>query len=242
VDAERDESFETGLAELVGQESAEACVAVLESQASPSTDRRSLIASFRSRGADPASWGQWLDALSFGEGAAAGRIDINRAPVEVLAVIPGFDEGIAQQIVDARASLTAEEIASVIWPLEQGLVDEEGMLSAVDRITTRSVRWVLRAEAGVATVRERSAGIDSLEDAQRARSGMAGEEADTLADRVAMDYLVDFSGDRPVVVPLGEVSIAGELAAVARVLADAREADGEFEPMPEPASRTGGRP
>lgn len=242
VDAERDEAFATGLSEVVGEESAEACIAVLESQTNPSTDRRALINSFKSQGADPASWGQWLDALCFGDGVSAGRIDINRAPLEVLAVIPGFDEDVAQQIVDFRVSASPEEIASVIWPLEQGLVDEEGMLAAVDRITTRSVRWVLRAEAGMATVRERAVGIDSLEDAQRARAGMAGEETDTLADRVAMDYLVDFSGARPVVVPLGEVSIAGELAAVARVLADAREADGDFGMAPEPAPGTGGRP
>lgn len=242
VDAERDEAFVTTLSEVVGAESAEACVEVLESQSRPSTDRRALINAFKGQGADAASWGQWLDALSFGEGAVTGRIDISRAPVEVLAVIPGFGEEIAQQIVDARRSLGADELCSVLWPLEQGIVDEEGMLAAVDRITTRSVRWVLRAEAGVGTVRERAVGVDSLEDAERIRAGMAGDDQEKLADRVAMDYLVDFSGERPVVVPLGEVSIAGELAAVSRVLADAREARGDFDPAPAPASRTGGQP
>ena len=242
VDAERDEAFVTELSEVVGSESAEACVAALENQSNPSTDRRGLINTFKSQGADPESWGQWLDALRFGDGVLTGRIDISRAPVEVLAVIPGFDEEVAQQIVDARRSLGAEELCSVLWPLEQGIVDEEGMLAAVDRITTRSVRWVLRAEAGVGTVRERAVGVDSLEDAERIRAGVAGDDQEKLADRVAMDYLVDFSGDRPVVVPLGEVSIAGELAAVSRVLADAREAEGDFDPTPVPPARTGGRP
>lgn len=203
--------------------------------------RRAIVSLLREQGQDASSWGYWLDACAVTADPVAGRIDINRAPVEVLAVIPGFDEGIAQQIVDARGSMGSEALCSVLWPYEQGLVDEEGMLSAVDRITTRSVRWVLRAEAGVATVRERAVGVDSLEDARRIRAGMAGEDRDRLGDRVAMDYLVDFSGERPVVLPLGEVSIAGELAAVSRVLADAREAGGELDPSAVPSSRTGGR-
>ncbi len=233
-------SFEPELAELVGEAAAGECVQFLMGQSSVPALPGPLASAALKGGVEPSAVGLWLDALAGEKATRAGCVDINRAPVEVLAVIPGFGPEVAQQIVDARQSLGAEETASILWPLEQGIVDEEGMLAAVDRITTRSVRWVLRAEAGVATVRERSAGIDSLEDAQRARAGMAGDDTDKLADRVAMDYLVDFSGERPVVVPLGEVSIAGELAAVARVLADAREAEGDFEPMPAP--RAGGRP
>lgn len=225
LDGELDEGFQTGLAEMVGQESAEFCVAMLEALPAQTRTRGSIAAWSRQAGSDQGP--VWLDVLDIDAGPAAGRIDINRAPVEVLAVIPGFGQEVAQRIVDARASLAADERTSVLWPLDEGLVDEKGMLEAVDRVTTRSVRWVLRAEAGMATVRERSVGIDSLEDAQRVRAGMAAADEDRLRDRVAMDLLVDFSGERPMVVPLGDVSIAGELAAVARVLDGAEGDDGD---------------
>ncbi len=222
-DGERDEGFRSGLVELVGEESAELCMAMLEVLPTQPPTRRAIAAWSSQGGLDQGS--TWLDAMDVGEGPVAGRIDINRAPVEVLAAIPGFSQEVAERIEDFRVSASADEIASVIWPLEQGLVDEEGMSAAVDRVTTRSVRWVLRAEAGMASVRERSVGIDSLEDARRARAGMAADDSDTLADRVAMDLLVDFSGPRPIIVPLGEVSLAGELAAVARVLAGSGDPD-----------------
>jgi len=216
-------------------------IEALRRMATPPTSLGAVAQALKDSSQSLATVGQALDIVCIGSAPARGRVDINRASVEVLAVLPGLDEESAQAIVDARRSLPPEQLVDPLWPLREGLVDEEGMLAALDRITTRSVRWVLRAEAGVATVRDRAVGIDSLEDAQRIRAGMAGDDQDELSDRVAMDYLVDFSGDRPVVVPLGEVSIAGELAAVAKALAAARGAEGDLDPSPERDS-IGGRP
>lgn len=181
--------------------------------------RGSIVSVLREQGVEASSWGTWLDVCAVGGEPVSGRIDINRAPAEVLAVIPGFDENVAQRIVDTRRMVPASELASVLWPLEQGLVDEEAMLLAVDRVTTRSVRWVLRAEAGMAVSRERSVSVDSIEDVERIRNRLALAEEDRLADRVAMDLLVDFSGERPLVRPLGDVTIAMELGDIARALA-----------------------
>lgn len=230
-------SFEPDLAQVLGEGPARECVQYLVRDPVSPSDLRAFATSALRGGIDPAQLGLWLDGLTGGRGPVRGRIDINRAPVEVLATIPGFDDEVAQKIVDARVSAPAGELASVLWPLERGLVDEEGMLRAIDRVTTRSVRWVLRAEAGLAASRERSVGVDSVEDARRIADRSARDDLDRLADRVAMDLLVDFSGDRPVVVPLGEVSIAVELADVASVLSrDRGQAD-----APGPAGR-GGRP
>lgn len=204
--------------ELVGSQEGGSALARLlsEGQLGPAS-RGEIARSLRSVGQTLATSGQIFDGVCFGEGPARGRVDINRAPVEVLGVLPGLDEASAQAIVDARQSLAADELADPLWPLREGLVDEPSMILLLDRVTTRSVRWVLRAEAGMSSAsRERLVGVDSLEDVRRIRGQMAAAEEDRLEDRVAVDLLVDFSGSSPVVVPLGEVSIAGELAAVAR--------------------------
>lgn len=222
-----DDSMRDRLAEVLGERDVLGQLAsVLEGLDSPPGSPGAL-AERLVRQVSLTSAGQVLDAVCFDEGPARGRVDINRAPVEVLAALPGLDEEKAERIVDGRLGLGPDALRDPLWPLREGLVDESSMLEVLDRVTTRSVRWVLRAEAGMATVRERSVGIDSLEDAQRARAGMASADEDRLRDRVAMDLLVDFSGDRPVVIPLGDVSIAGELAAVSQVLAGADRDDEE---------------
>ncbi|MEQ8845695.1 MAG: hypothetical protein RIB58_12655 [Phycisphaerales bacterium] len=230
--------------ELIGQQEGGGALARLLERSGGVASRADVGRALRSVDQQLATSGQIFDGVCFGAEPARGRVDINRAPVEVLATLPGFDaDGVAQRLVDARQSLSAEDLASVLWPLEQGLVDEESMLLAVDRVTTRSVRWVLRGEAGMAAAaRERSVGVDSLEDVQRIRAGMAAAEDDRLGDRVAMDLLVDFSGSGPVVVPLGEVTIAGELATVARAMRLASGDEGAMGLASEPDPEAGGRP
>lgn len=205
-------------AERIGPQEGGSALARLLGQGQMGPASRGEIArSLRSVGQTLATSGQIFDGVCFGEEPARGRVDINRAPVEVLAVLPGLDEASAQAIVDARQSLAAEELRDPLWPLREGLVDEPSMILLLDRVTTRSVRWVLRAEAGLsAASRERSVGVDSIEDVRRIRGQMAAADEDRLQDRVAMDLLVDFSEPTPVVVALGDVSIAGELAAVSR--------------------------
>ncbi|MFI4916655.1 MAG: hypothetical protein ACIAS6_09145 [Phycisphaerales bacterium JB060] len=220
-----DDSMRDRLAGVLGeQEGLEQVASLLEGLGSP-PGSPSELARGLGRQMSLSTCGRVLDVVGFGEGPVRGRVDINRAPVEVLAVLPGLDAEKAERIVEGRRSLGPEALRDPLWPLREGLVDESSMLEVLDRVTTRSVRWVLRAEAGMATVRERSVGIDSLEDAQRARAGMAVADEDRLQDRVAMDLLVDFSGDRPVVIPLGDVSVAGELAAVSQVLAGTDQDD-----------------
>ena len=222
-------------AEYIGpQEGGSALARVLGQRARGYGSRADLARALQSVEQSLVTSGQIFDGVCFGPQPARGRVDINRAPVEVLAVLPGMDEASAQSLVDARGSLSAQQLTDPLWPLREGLVDESNMILLLDRVTTRSVRWVLRAEAGLSVAsRERSVGVDSLEDAQRIRAGMAAAEDDRLQDRVAMDLLVDFSGARPVVVPLGEVSLAGELASVARAMRGAARSGDAMARAPE---------
>ncbi len=73
-----------------------------------------------------------------------GLVNVNTAPVEVLAALPGLDAGLAQSIVDARANLGAETKATTAWLLTQGLLDSESYKSIAPRLTTQGYQYRLR--------------------------------------------------------------------------------------------------
>ena len=73
-----------------------------------------------------------------------GLVNVNTAPVEVLAALPGLDAGVAQGIVDARANLGVEDRATTAWLLTQGLVDSETYKAIAPRLTTQGYQFRLR--------------------------------------------------------------------------------------------------
>ena len=113
-----------------------------------------------------------------------GRIDINRAPIHVLAAIPGFDAQIAKSIYKRRSSLSDEARADPMWPLREGLVSEDVFISAADWITTRSLQWRVRIEASIVNA-----------EAQRSESS---DQIGTAApmSRVVLDAIIDAAGAR----------------------------------------------
>jgi len=190
-----------------------------------------------------------MDLVCFSDRPSAGRVDINRAPVEVLAALPGLDEAAAGRIVDMRQRLAPEVLADVLWPVRENALMDMDYAPAIERVTTRSVRWVMRLEAGERAISDRTVGIDSPADARAVRRSAA--EGGALDGRVAMDLLVDFTGGRPVVTPLGDATIAADLDALAAVLPageadtidgigqDARDADDAAAPPPDDGARDG---
>ncbi|MEO1008175.1 MAG: hypothetical protein AAFX79_06390 [Planctomycetota bacterium] len=224
LDLEPDEQMREKIAELYSDEVAEFVIAMLRQLPGTRNSRSEFLGVLNQTGMDLRDGGAWMDGACFSATPGAGRVDINRASFEVLAALPGVGEERAAAIVDARGGLAAADLADPLWPYKEGLVDEEAMIGSIDRFTTRSVRWVLRLEAGTLLDDDRGVGIDSLADARRARAGDR-EDAGRLRDRVAMDLLVDFSGPTPVVVPLGDVTIADEVAQLGRLLGTAPEQD-----------------
>jgi DNA uptake protein ComE-like DNA-binding protein len=94
-------------------------------------------------------WDDVLDALTVESGEYRfGRLDINTAPYNALLALPGISPDQAAQIVEARETLPADQRWTVVWPVLEGIVDEDAFEAMVDRITTRSFTWRVRIAVG----------------------------------------------------------------------------------------------
>jgi hypothetical protein len=97
----------------------------------------------------PDEWPDILDALSSsGERELLGRVDINAAPLEALLALPGVSAEHAAQILAARQALSADERATIVWPVLRGIVPAEAFGALADRITVRSWKYRVRVASG----------------------------------------------------------------------------------------------
>lgn len=107
-----------------------------------------LIAILRRNKIPPEQWDALLAAVTTSdEQFNRGRVDLNLAPVEVLAAIPGLDRPAAEKIIDARARVSLADREKVTWPLTQGAVTPDQFEKASAWLTTHSLQWRVRVEA-----------------------------------------------------------------------------------------------
>ena len=78
------------------------------------------------------------------KGGVAGLVNVNTAPVEALARLPGLDPNLAQQVVDVRRNLDAQTKATVAWLYAQNLVDADAFKKVAPLVTARSSQFSLR--------------------------------------------------------------------------------------------------
>lgn len=72
---------------------------------------------------------------------AVGRVNINTAPAEVLAALPGIDETAAGEMVTRRADLTPEQKATIAWPVTENILAADAFKQAAPYITSRSFQY-----------------------------------------------------------------------------------------------------
>src|SRR5690606_13939789 len=95
-------------------------------------------------------WGPILDALTTTDHEfVPGRVDINTAPALVLAALPGLEGESAAGIVARRGSLAPDLRLSPAWLAEEALLSPEQYQAIADLVTTRSMQWRVRVEAGL---------------------------------------------------------------------------------------------
>lgn len=82
---------------------------------------------------------------------AQGRVDLNRAPLEVLSALPGLDGDLAAAIASARESLSASERVGVSWLVNSGALTTQQWIAAAPRLTWRTSSWRVRVLGRVLT-------------------------------------------------------------------------------------------
>lgn len=88
---------------------------------------------------------EYLDGFCLDEQKfAQGRVDLNRAPVEVLAALPGLDMDLAGALVAGRDALSARDRAGVAWPMASGAMTPAQWSAAAPRLTWRTSAWRVR--------------------------------------------------------------------------------------------------
>lgn len=159
----------------------------------------------------PEAWVNVLDALTTTDDPyRTGRVDLNTAPAEVLACIPGISRSAAEGIVESRGRTDEATRRSVAWPVLAGILEPEQFQEAVDFLTTRSAQWRVRVEAGfvrVETGRGGEPSQGSFGGSEPGAWGESDESGDTLEDRVALEAVIDVSSSRPRVAYLRDVTL-----------------------------------
>ena len=69
------------------------------------------------------------------------RVNINTAPVSILAQVDGIDEALANTIVSARQGLSPEASRSIAWLLEESLLDSDQFKQIEPFIAARSFQF-----------------------------------------------------------------------------------------------------
>lgn len=226
--------FERAIEEQWGSE-AVAVVKGLFNQGLQFRSDREMIQNLRRLGVDdPEILRGILDAVTTSNDMyRLGRVDILTAPVEVLSALPGVDHSRALEIADRRDRLSEEVRLSSMWLVQEGILTLDEYEAVVDLVTTRSMQWRVRVEAGFEEPArfERVAGVG--ESVLRGL-GEATRDESVLSDRVVYDAVIDVSSERPRVAYLREVSmleLARELRRAEvqeRVSADQRSFEAEL--------------
>lgn len=153
-----------------------------------------LVSAMQLFGVDVEDWPEILDVFTTEPSDfRTDRVDINRAPVAVLAAIPGVGADLAERIADTRPrDPGAGAFVSPVWLIENELVSRAVFGGISERITTRSLQWRVRVEVGFEVDEEASLSIPGP--VTRARSGDLTEVE--LTNRRILEIVIDAASPR----------------------------------------------
>jgi DNA uptake protein ComE-like DNA-binding protein len=160
-------------------------------------------------GLEPEQWGTILDGFTaWGENFYYGKVDINRAPAEVIACLPGVTWDVAEAIVATREQLGTEERRSVAWPVVEGIMDGETFKTAGPWMAVRSLQWRVRIAGGFVERDSMQTGMDELVSEMEPEDGFDAEtDGEALLQPVILEVVVDLAGRRPRIAYLRDVSM-----------------------------------
>lgn len=181
-------------------------------QSRGAADDARLASALAGRGVPPERIAAILDRVTTHEGALApARLDVARAPREVLTAFPGLGAEAAARIDDVRESLDEDERATTAWLVDRRVLSPERYAEIVAQVSPRSTAWRFRVEASNMPL-----GADG--DAEDGAQASVASAVPGVGRRVAaFDCIVDVGAEEPRIVFLRDVS----LLETARILARA---------------------
>ncbi|MBK7406070.1 MAG: helix-hairpin-helix domain-containing protein [Phycisphaerales bacterium] len=236
----------SAITERMGDEAAKVVQDIMKSGQAFAHDA-DLVRVLRDLGSQPADWVKTLDLFTTSDDEfIPGRVDLNRAPPEVLTCLPGLTREKAAQIAHVRQTLDAESRRSPVWVVTEDVLTPDEFESVVDYVTTRSTQWRARIEVGFESDPE-AGPLDAPMSLDELHAGSGDAPlAPHLAHHMIVDVVIDIASKRPRVAYLREVTLledmldwadAAEPAASSSdsdvLAADAPEAEPETESDPE---------
>ncbi|MCD6303546.1 MAG: general secretion pathway protein GspK [Planctomycetes bacterium] len=88
-----------------------------------------------------------MDRLTTRAGVFLGPVNVNTAPAEVLAALPGFDEELAERIVGARETVDPAAMETVAWLYTENIVSADTFKRIAPALTARSWQFHVRCVA-----------------------------------------------------------------------------------------------
>jgi DNA uptake protein ComE-like DNA-binding protein len=162
-------------------------------------------------------WARVLDVFTTSpDPYLLGRVDVNRASREVLACLPVIGEDRAEDVISVRQGLDEQTLGSTAWLAAEGVVPRGEFGQCADWVTTRSMQWRVRIEAGFLEQDRAEIAFGSAEGAARSagqpRTGRSDfgspfEAEPRLRDKVVLEAVIDISSTRPRVAYLRDVSL-----------------------------------
>lgn len=156
-------------------------------------------------------------------GIRLGRVDLNLAPIEVLAAIPGFTAESAAKVVQKRSTLPVDQARSTAWPLTEGIIAVEDFAKAADWLTTRCLQWRVVIEAGVLITESTGSGTTA-----------SAEQDDTLRNRVVIEAVIDLAAEKVRVAELVDITRVDAARSAERATTEAAAAKPDPKPKPAP--------
>lgn len=218
------------IAQRINQQAADMVKGLIQGKQDFSSDSQ-LVKLLIGAGVKPEDWSLVFDVFTTRDDMyLPGRVDINRAPVEVLAAVPGIDQEHAEMIVEHRSSLDQAAKQSVVWPVVEGVLEPQAFVDAVDWLTTRSMQWRVRLEAGFragepgmdpvgnASVQSDQANIPMTLDDLTASFDAPSEDEQALDHRIVLEAVIDIASERPRVAYLREMTVFEPMLALSIAL------------------------
>lgn len=221
INAPWSDRLEQSLAEATGEGMVET-VRTLFVDAPRLTKPSELVTLLIEKAVPADQWAALIDAITTtADPYRLGLVDLNSASTRVLAALPGIGSESAEAIADARERIDAADRLSITWPLDEGILSQDGFLACIDLVTTRCFQWRFTIRASFEPGGDDFIGFDPgdslpglLPEADEFGVEIEESESDT-GPSIEFEVVIDLAGPDAKIAYLRERTAFGFAVAVA---------------------------